>query len=62
MTKKLIGPYIIGKTIGQGAFSKVKLGYHVETGEKVKVFSFCHLLHQLILSNVDNIYIPCVIH
>lgn len=27
----------MGKTIGQGAFSKVKLGYHRETGQKVAI-------------------------
>lgn len=32
---KLLGEYQLGKTIGQGAFSKVKLGYHRETGQKV---------------------------
>jgi hypothetical protein len=32
---KLLGEYQLGKTIGQGAFSKVKLGYHRESGQKV---------------------------
>ncbi|KAI9219990.1 kinase-like domain-containing protein [Blastocladiella britannica] len=32
-----IGDFKLGKTIGQGAFSKVKLGYHRETGQKVAV-------------------------
>ncbi|KAI9208700.1 kinase-like domain-containing protein, partial [Polychytrium aggregatum] len=32
--KKLLGDYHVGKTIGQGAFSKVKIGYHRETGQK----------------------------
>ncbi|KAJ3079343.1 Serine/threonine-protein kinase par-1 [Quaeritorhiza haematococci] len=35
--KKILGDYHIGKTIGQGAFSKVKLGYHKETGQKVAI-------------------------
>lgn len=34
--KKLLGDYHVGKTIGQGAFSKVKVGFHRETGEKVR--------------------------
>lgn len=34
-TNKTIGDYKIGKTIGQGAFSKVKLAIHAETGAKV---------------------------
>ena len=33
--RKAVGDYRIGKTIGEGAFSKVKLGYHKVTGEKV---------------------------
>ncbi|KAJ3363263.1 Protein kinase [Allomyces javanicus] len=32
-----IGDFKIGKTIGQGAFSKVKIGYHRETGQKVAI-------------------------
>ncbi|KAJ3164174.1 hypothetical protein HK101_000491, partial [Irineochytrium annulatum] len=35
--KKILGSYTIGKTIGQGAFSKVKLGIHKETGQKVAI-------------------------
>lgn len=30
-----LGEYKIGKTIGMGAFSKVKLAIHNETGQKV---------------------------
>jgi serine/threonine protein kinase len=33
--KKFLGEYHVGKTIGEGAFSKVKLGYHKETNQKV---------------------------
>lgn len=33
---KSIGHYIIGKSIGQGTFGKVKLGTHILTGEKVR--------------------------
>lgn len=32
-----IGNYIIGKTIGEGAFGKVKLGTHTLTAEKVAI-------------------------
>ncbi|KAL7747270.1 hypothetical protein RI367_007324 [Sorochytrium milnesiophthora] len=32
-----IGDFKLGKTIGQGAFSKVKVGYHKETGQKVAI-------------------------
>ncbi|EGF83144.1 hypothetical protein BATDEDRAFT_8115, partial [Batrachochytrium dendrobatidis JAM81] len=35
--KKLLGEYSLGKTIGQGAFSKVKIAIHRETGEKVAI-------------------------
>lgn len=35
--KKLLGEYHVGKTIGEGAFSKVKLGYHKETNQKVAI-------------------------
>ena len=31
----MIGDYKIGKVIGEGAFSKVKLGVHNQTGKKV---------------------------
>lgn len=35
--EKKIGNYILGKSIGEGTFGKVKLGVHVPTGEKVKL-------------------------
>jgi len=34
---KTLGHYILGKTIGEGTFGKVKVGTHVPTGEKVAV-------------------------
>lgn len=37
MRSKSIGHYILGKTIGEGTFGKVKLGTHILTGEKVAV-------------------------
>ena len=37
---KSIGHYLIGKTIGEGTFGKVKLGTHNITGEKVAVGGF----------------------
>lgn len=33
----MIGNYILGKTIGEGTFGKVKLGSHSLTGEKVAI-------------------------
>lgn len=32
---KRVGNYIIGKTIGEGSFSKVKLGTHLVTNKRV---------------------------
>ena len=34
---KAIGHYILGKSIGEGTFGKVKQGVHTLTGEKVAV-------------------------
>ena len=30
-----VGHYIMGKSLGEGTFGKVKLGTHILTGEKV---------------------------
>lgn len=35
--EKKIGNYILGKTIGEGTFGKVKLATHTLTGEKVAI-------------------------
>jgi serine/threonine protein kinase len=32
-----VGHYILGKSLGQGTFGKVKLGTHILTGEKVTI-------------------------
>eukprot|EP01066_Platyproteum_vivax_P017531 Platyproteum_vivax@DN7388_c0_g1_i3.p1 len=37
MRARSIGHYILGKTIGEGTFGKVKLGTHILTGEKVAI-------------------------
>ena len=34
-TRKVIGHFVLGKTLGKGTFGKVKLGTHIITGEKV---------------------------
>lgn len=34
---KMIGSYLLGKRIGEGAFAKVRQGFHTVTGEKVAV-------------------------
>ena len=33
--KKKVGNYIISKTIGEGSFAKVRLGYHLITQQMV---------------------------
>ncbi|CAM9123030.1 unnamed protein product, partial [Ectocarpus fasciculatus] len=35
--QKVVGSYLLGKTVGEGTFGKVKLAVHVPTGEKVAV-------------------------
>lgn len=34
----ILGNYKLGKTIGEGTFGKVKLGFHKLTGEKVILY------------------------
>lgn len=34
--RKIVGQYMLGKTIGEGTFGKVKLAIHIPTGEKVR--------------------------
>ena len=34
---KLFGPYVLGKTIGQGEFGKVKMSIHKDTGQEVAI-------------------------
>ena len=34
---KTVGHYMLGKTLGEGTFGKVKTGTHILTGEKVAV-------------------------
>ena len=38
--KKKVGNYIISKTIGEGSFAKVRLGYHLITQQMVMAFLF----------------------
>lgn len=35
VSSQSIGQFIIGKTLGEGTFGKVKIGTHILTGEKV---------------------------
>ena len=34
---KSIGHYLLGKTLGEGTFGKVRIGTHIMTGEKVAI-------------------------
>ena len=36
LKRQIVGQYMIGKTIGEGTFGKVKLAVHIPTGEKVR--------------------------
>jgi serine/threonine protein kinase KIN1/2 len=38
-TVRVIGNYSLGKTLGAGSMGKVKLAYHNQTGEKVRLVS-----------------------
>ncbi|CAD7695557.1 unnamed protein product [Ostreobium quekettii] len=35
--RKQVGDYYLGRTIGEGAYAKVKYGEHVRTGERVAI-------------------------
>ena len=35
--QNVVGQFVLGKTIGEGTFGKVKIGTHTLTGEKVKI-------------------------
>ena len=37
---KKVGNYLLGKTLGEGSFAKVREGLHVLTGEKVRTYSY----------------------
>jgi serine/threonine protein kinase len=42
-----VGHYILGKSLGQGTFGKVKLGTHILTGEKVFINPIYHIYIRL---------------
>ena len=37
---KRVGNYLLGRTLGEGSFAKVKEGLHILTGEKVESLFF----------------------
>ena len=39
MSKRTLGDYRLGKTVGQGAFSKVKQAIHIPSGDKEKLIN-----------------------
>ena len=47
-SNRVLGDYIIGKTLGQGSMGKVKLAYHNITGEKVRRVAFLVLWHLIL--------------
>ena len=50
-TEKYIGDYMIKETIGKGTFSKVKLGIHKTTKQKVAI----KILDKSLISNTDEL-------
>ena len=53
---KRVGGYLLGKTIGEGSFAKVKLALHIVTGEKVSVVTNITAAKRFQLSREINIY------
>ncbi len=50
--KKKVGNYIISKTIGEGSFAKVRLGYHLITQQMArKFFDYFDLIKQNYILN-----------
>ena len=44
---KKVGNYLLGRTLGEGSFAKVKEGMHIQTGEKVCI-THNHCKHLLL--------------
>jgi serine/threonine protein kinase len=42
--RQIVGQYMLGKTIGEGTFGKVKLAVHMPSGEKVTFLKFVAFL------------------
>jgi hypothetical protein len=43
--QNVVGQFVLGKTIGEGTFGKVKIGTHILTGEKVKMKRNFYIIH-----------------
>lgn len=52
--RKVIGQYMLGKTIGEGTFGKVKIAIHLPTGEKVCMRYIMYLSLDAPFVLVDN--------
>lgn len=51
--KKRVGGYILGRTLGEGSFAKVRLGTHIATNEKVNLlisYGFSHFFLVLLIT------------
>lgn len=49
--RRHVGPYEMGRTLGEGAFGKVKLGTNIFTGEKVRTKPLSRLSKPLLKFN-----------
>lgn len=47
--KKKIGDYLLGRTLGEGAFAKVKSALHLPSGEKVLYLTYNLYLEHLVV-------------
>ena len=41
---KKVGNYLLGNTLGEGSFAKVKEALHIPTGERVRFFFFIFIV------------------
>ena len=55
---KKVNNYLIGPTLGEGSFAKVKEAFHVLVGEKVRpsnereVYTICHYMYIVVKNNL----------
>ena len=54
--KKTVGSYILGKSIGEGTFGKVKAGQHILTGEKVRDQSLFFLFFVIFFTQPPTVF------
>ena len=46
---KRVADYLLGKSVGEGSFAKVRLGLHVQTAEEVSLPTWFHVFLQVTL-------------